>query len=190
MPPFPQGQGVPTAMGVLPTNASPGATAGIGMNVPPAPSGGGPPVLPPGPVPGMPLDQPPPMPPMTGQSAMPPDPSIPYDLDTDRIGDRVVGLRPQLDASGLTGPPLLQALFQALTTLGVRQIIADGQTLPIEVLMQAASGGPPQGMAGTPPPAGPIAGGLPPQGMGGPPPQMGPPVDPMGGPPPAGPRIM
>ena len=189
MPPFPQGQGVPTAMGVTPARP-----ANVGMTEGPSGMDVRPPVLPPGPVPGMPLEQPPPMPPMTGQSAMPPDPSIPYDLDTDRIGDQVVGLRPQLDASGLSGPALLQALFQALTTLGVRQIIADGQTLPIEVLMQAASGGPPvgppQGIAGTPPPAGPMAGGPPPQGIAGPPPQMGPPVGPVGGPPPTGPRIV
>ena len=134
---FPQGQGVPTAMGALPTNAAPGAMAGpVGMNVPPAPPGGPPPAaMPPSPVPMG------PPPPMTGAAAQVPEV---YDLDADPMG--LVG---QIAASGLQGDALMTAIVQTLSGMGVQAVAIGGQVMPL-------GGGAPQ-MAG-PPPGPPVAG--------------------------------
>ena len=144
---FPQGQGVPTAMGVTPARPSnTGMSAGpSGMNVPPSPpSGGGPAAMPPGPVPGMPMSQPPPM---TGAAAQVPEV---YDLDADPMG-----LVQQIAASGLQGDALMNALVQTLSGMGVQAVAIGGQVMPL-------GGGAPQ-MAGPPGPP------VPPQGMAPPP---------------------
>ena len=140
---FPQGQGVPTAMGVTPARPSnTGMSAGpSGMN-PSPPPGGGPAAMPPGPVPGMPMSQPPPMPsPMTGAAAQVPEV---YDLDADPMG-----LVQQIAASGLQGDALMTALVQTLSGMGVQAVAIGGQVMPL-------GGGAPQ-MAG-PPPGPPVAG--------------------------------
>jgi len=144
---FPQGQGVPTAMGVTPARPSnTGMSAGpSGMN-PSPPPGGGPAVIPPGPVPGVPMDAPPP--PMTGQ-AVPMEQGRVYDLNQDAPTDGGPGggVMAQLEASGLSGQALMEALIGVLSQMGMSKVRFNGEEMP---LGPGAMSGPGMGPGGPP----------------------------------------
>lgn len=131
---FPQGQGVPTAMGVTPARPSnTGMSAGpSGMNPSPPPPGGGPAVIPPGPVPGVPMDAPPP--PMTGQAVpMQQGAGRVYDINQDAPTDGGPGggVMAQLEASGLSGQALMEALIGVLSQMGMSKVRFNGEEIPL-----------------------------------------------------------